>query len=230
MTAATLITIIARMARLRPDEIHEQAALTSLGLRSSFGLSALRSAVEATTKRKLPSLKGSMSVGDLIKLAGGEALPATPAPATAPARPPAPARAAATPVTRTSPGFAMPANFNIGLDMQEVAVFPLTDDFRTHEFYAAHFSAAEIATAILRPLPRQHFCGLFCAKEAVKKSHPRLLDIRMGDLYIDHAADGRPTVRIAEHALADCPFQFRLSITHTELFSAAVCLTVWNGN
>jgi len=114
----------------------------------------------------------------------------------------------------------------LGMDMQEIATFPAADDFREHPFYAGAFTPQELATAVLRPNPRAHLCGLFCAKEAAKKSHPALLDVRMSDLCVLPDEAGRPVLRVADGAAAVVGLRFLVSITHTDTVAAATCVTL----
>ena len=108
------------------------------------------------------------------------------------------------------------------MDIQDIASLPVTTDYRAHEFYISHFAPEEIATALLRPDPRAHLCGVFCAKEAAKKSHPDLLNLRMTDFFVSHDPTGRPALHLVDnHRL-----KFLLSITHTAEFAAATCLTL----
>ena len=85
----------------------------------------------------------------------------------------------------------------MGLDIQDVASMPVTDDYRADAFYSSAFSAAEIATALLRADPRVHLCGIFCAKEAAKKSNPSLLNEPMSAFAVAHDAQGKPLLSLA---------------------------------
>ena len=110
--------------------------------------------------------------------------------------------------------------------MQEIASLPNADDYREHAFYSGNFTPQELATAVLRPNPRAHLCGLFCAKEAAKKSHRALLDVRMSDLSILPDDMGRPVLHVADAVAAAAGMRFLVSITHTETFAAATCIAI----
>lgn len=233
MDANLILTVLSRVSRKRPADIQGHISLATLGLTSSFGLGALRSILEAESRQKLPPLNISMKVNDLVSLLAGGAAPSvetlaqTASPKTSPIKPPArPAPAASAP----SPARALPGNTGLGMDMQEIEDMPVAADFLTHEFYSSHFTPAEIATAVLRPNPRAHLCGIFCAKEAAKKSHSSLLNLRMTDFSVSHDKEGRPLLRLAESVTPEWPFQFILSITHTRQFAAATCLTFWGND
>jgi holo-[acyl-carrier protein] synthase len=233
MDANLILTVLSRVSRKRPAEIQGHVSLATLGLTSSFGLSALRSILEAEGRLKLPPLNISMKVNELVGLlSGGTAASVeTPARVASPKAPPL--RPPARPATATAvPNLAraLPENTGLGMDMQEIEDMPVAADFLTHEFYSSHFTPAEIATAVLRPNPRAHLCGIFCAKEAAKKSHSSLLNLRMTDFSVSHDKEGRPLLRLAENVTPELPFQFILSITHTRQFAAATCLTFWGND
>jgi holo-[acyl-carrier protein] synthase len=218
------LAALSRMSRKKPEDIETHLSLGSLGVNSSFGLSALRSLIETDTGVRLPPLRVNLTVQALLDLvaqnSGSAAEPVTPVAvaSAAPQRPPHSACATAT----------LPRNIGLGMDMQEISTLPATTDFRSHDFYRAHFSAEEIATAMLRSDPRAHLCGVFCAKEAAKKSHPDLLNLRMDALHVSHDSAGKPLLNMAQEYPGR--FRFVLSITHTANVAAATCLTLWAGD
>jgi holo-[acyl-carrier protein] synthase len=216
MERAQIINAVAKLIRRRADEIDPTQSLASIGVTASFGLSALRSQIEAHTGQKLPVFDTNMTIERLINLSAGAQLePSTPEPDKGPV---------AQKFNFSDIFVAGNGIIGVGLDMQEIAPFPQAVDFRTDAFYRAHFSPREIATALLRPDARAHFCGLFCAKEAVKKSHPLLLNLRMEEISISHEPDGRPSLSLADPRL-DSQFRFMISITHTDHYGMAICLT-----
>jgi len=229
MDGQKIIATIARIARKRLEDVQGHLSLTTLGLTSSFGVSALRSMLEAEAKVRLPPLTSKMSVDEVIALLGsGAAKTASSGNAPAAVRPTA--RLVA-PVTVRPTGlnpmrYDPPANLGMGMDIQEIASLPETTDLRSHEFYSTHFSPEELATAVLRPDPRAHLCGIFCAKEAAKKSHSELLNLRMDEMVVSHDANGRPLLRVSEAAIPAGRFQFILSITHSSQVAAATCLSI----
>jgi len=93
---------------------------------------------------------------------------------------------------------------SIGIDIEQISSLPDAPDFRDHEFYNANFTDAEIAYCIGRGDPRQSFCGLWAAKEAVRKAAESAgLGTSLIDIEIGHDEAGCPT-----HP------QFALSISH----------------
>lgn len=219
-----IVAAICRMTRKRPEDIQPHLSLGSLGISSSFGLSALRSLIEADIGRRLPPLRVGMQVGELDALATSNNAPITIESPLTPAIPSGGGRLRTTPRT---PIHDAPTKFGLGMDMQEISTLPATDDFRTHPFYSSHFSPEEISTALLRQDPRTHLCGIFCAKEAAKKSHPKLLNLRMDDLCVAHTKAGQPLLRLGDRVILHNDFRFNLSITHTAHVAAATCLTTW---
>ncbi|MBI5925014.1 MAG: 4'-phosphopantetheinyl transferase superfamily protein [Aquabacterium sp.] len=221
--------ILAKMVRQSPDAIADTSSLGSLGLTSSFGLSALRSAIEKESQRRLPPIGLHLRVSELLQMIeaahnSSAADPSTDLPKvrdTAIREPDSPRSFA----SRSS----ITGDFGVGLDMQEIEDLPETDDYRGHSFYFGHFSSTEIATALLRPDPRAHLCGIFCVKEAVKKSHAKLLDLRMDEILVCHDDAGKPFVelRVSKPDIAALNFRFHISITHTRRVAAATCLASW---
>lgn len=221
--------ILARMVRQSPDAIADTSSLGSLGLTSSFGLSALRSAIEKELQRKLPSIGLQLRVSELLQMIEAAQSSCADNPSID-----IPKGRVATireldslgPLASRSSTI---GEVGVGLDMQEIEDLPETDDYRGHSFYFGHFSAAEIATALLRPDPRAHLCGIFCVKEAVKKSHAKLLDLRMDEILVGHDDAGKPFVelRVSNPDIAALNFCFHVSITHTRRMAAATCLASW---
>jgi len=228
MDSKKIITAISRISRKKPEDIQGHRSLSTLGLSGSFGLNALRGLLEAGNNTKLPPIHGNMTVDNLIGLLTDS---------------PDNSGAEASRSQKTQLLFAeqldksaknrpaqMPMNFGHGIDIQEIGELPLVSDYRIHEFYSSNFAPAEIATSLLRPDPRAHLCGIFCAKEAAKKSHPDLLNLRMSDFVVNHSSDGRPLLSLADASLQEKNFQFTLSISHTPQFAVASCITFWSSN
>ena len=227
MDRNAVVAAICRMTRRKPGDVQGHLSLASTGLSSSFGLTALRSVLESQGCGRLPALAPTMTGDTLVDLVVGTpqavdgsatspvAIPATASPASPVPRP-------ATP--RSATAVALP--IGLGMDMQEIASFPAADDFREHPFYAGTFAPQELATAVLRPNPRAHLCGLFCAKEAAKKSHPALLNVRMSDLCVLPDEAGRPVLRVADSVAAASGLRFLVSITHTDTVAAATCVAL----
>jgi phosphopantetheine--protein transferase-like protein len=101
----------------------------------------------------------------------------------------------------------------IGIDIEEVAGLPLTNDFRKEEFYKMNFTAAEIAYCILQPDPYSSFTGLFAAKEAIIKADGRYQFKIFNSIEIGHSPEGKPVYP-----------GFELSISHAGKMAVAVAV------
>lgn len=225
MNSDIIIRAISKLARKKSEDIHGHLSLATLGLTKSFGLSALRSIIELESKSKLPPLNTNMTVNVLIDMMSSESVSDVMSPQQSNKDEVSIIKGAT--ITDIPQSLPLTKNIGLGMDMQENSILPIADDYRTHEFYLTHFSSTEIATAILRPNPRAHLCGIFCAKEAAKKSHPILLNLRMSDFLVRHDSEGRPFISLIDSNQLGDKFQFILSLTHTSQFSAATCITIW---
>lgn len=217
-------SIIARLTRKQPSDVQNHLSLGTLGLSSSFGLSALRSLLEKDTGLRLSSLNVNMTVSELINMVASGDSAVTISDISKPSDRPVikPQIHIASNHVQSSP--ISPNFMGIGMDMQNINALPETVDFRAHTFYQSHFSAEELATAVLRPDPRAHLCGIFCAKEAAKKSHSELLNLRMDKIRVSHDPEGRPLLYVNDDSIPSGRFKFQISITHTEQVAAATCL------
>jgi phosphopantetheine--protein transferase-like protein len=80
----------------------------------------------------------------------------------------------------------------VGLDIEEIAAFPRTNDFRREEFYKMNFTAEETAYCILQADPYSSFAGLFSAKEAIVKAGGARREKNFNTIEITHTAEGKP--------------------------------------
>ena len=223
MDRAQVLSTIARVCRRNVGEISDTASLGTLGVTSSLGLTMLRSALEAESRRPCPVLDLEMRVSDVISAV---------IPTTDVTRAASESARVDTATVRipSAPGPSLGASqemlLGVGLDMQEIDSLPLAEDYRTEAFYAGNFSPVEIATAMLRPDARAHLCGVFCLKEAIKKSHPDLLNTRMDEILVSHDSKGKPSAVLSRSLAAAARYRFLVSITHTAKFAAATCVTI----
>jgi holo-[acyl-carrier protein] synthase len=228
MEKKDILQAIAKISRKELATIQPHLSLGSLSLSSSFGLTALRSLLEAGSRTQLPPLTTGMTVGAVLGLlvTAGQHTPVPARPGVHAGLAPGALADRTTPVRVTSAG-APPSlsGLGLGIDLQEIDALPLARDYRADPFYSSHFLPSEIAGAMLRPDPRAHLCGLFCAKEAAKKTHPDLLTLRMTEFLVSHDAAGRPSLALTGESQAAVQFRFLVSITHTEHYAAATCLT-----
>lgn len=106
---------------------------------------------------------------------------------------------------------------HVGIDVEHMSALPETSDYWDHDFYKNIFSPREIAYALLQPFPRESFAGAWCAKEALRKARPALVQAEWTALEVVHDASGKPTMTIHGNAAGGA-----VSISHTSEFAIAV--------
>ena len=238
MDSSKIIASIGRLARKKPTDVQGHITLATIGLNSSFGLSALRSLLEVEAGGRLPPLTVFMTVDQVVTLLASASTsilaPVSSKPSVALTSRselrPKPLTGSPVALSPRTLRYLPPANLGIGMDIQEIASLPKVADLRSDVFYTSHFSSQELATAVLRPEPLTHLCGIFCAKEAAKKSHPELLNVRMDQISVSHDENGRPMLNVSNDAIPIGRFQFIISITHTAHVAAATCLSILEAN
>jgi holo-[acyl-carrier protein] synthase len=223
MDRGAILATVASVSRKRSHAVQGDVSLGSLGLSTSIGLEVLRSRLEKAAGRDLPALTLEMSVEVLCELVLSGAIAVDPVGEAGSAQSVSGIEPAASAIPI---GASFAADLGVGLDIQQIDMLPETTDYRDDAFYASHFLPSEIATALLRPDPRATLCGLFCVKEAAKKSHPLLLNLRMTELVVSHDANGRPYLAIAPGTVLTQKFRFRISISHTGGLAAATCIAM----
>jgi len=113
-----------------------------------------------------------------------------------------------------------------GIDIEEIEALPQwRQDPAANAFYSSHFTPGELKTAEARPDPRAHLCGIWCAKEAVKKSDPALLTLDFRDIQVTNDAAGRPCVRF-ERQEVEARFVTVVSISHSRSFAVGSAITL----
>ena len=101
----------------------------------------------------------------------------------------------------------------IGIDLEEIKLMPIANDFREDEFYSMNFSPSEIAYCILQANPYASFAGLFAAKESIVKADNSFINTLFNKINIDHLPGGKPI-----HP------QFQISISHTPSLAIAIAI------
>lgn len=118
-----------------------------------------------------------------------------------------------------------PDDARVGIDIEQVDNLPAAADFGTDPFYVENFTPAEIAYCQRQPKPRESLCGLWCAKEAVKKCGAEFLNLRPLELEIRHDAQGRPFPVVLRDGRREEKCNCVISISHSNDVSVAVCVT-----
>ena len=224
MSKEIIFLAVSKLSRKKITDISQHQSLGSLGINSSFGLSALRSLLENQLGRKIPLFDLTTSVEKLIHLSGSNHEnnldKKTQSIATVD-----------TEMAKEIGGnfLNLPAfsQIGLGMDIQQIDVFEMVADFREDHFYRSHFTDSEISTATLKVNSLAHFAGVFCAKEAAKKSHEDLINLRMNDFVVTYSNTGKPSLRLLGLNANAMKFQFLISITHSNEYAAATCLTFW---
>jgi holo-[acyl-carrier protein] synthase len=218
----TVIEIISVIAGKERSQLAPDSNLRSLGITSSIEILKIQSALERKFNQKLPPLGDTWTIDKIASQVGqgiGEnAAIATPMQLKIEDNQGA---FSEIPERSSTPGF---SGFFIGIDIEEVEHLPLTSNFRTHDFYQTQFRNEEISYALLKPEPRLHLCGIFCAKEALKKSAPELIQLRMDEIQIHHL-QGRPYIQTI-HESINARFNFQVSISHSNHYAVAAVFTI----
>jgi len=116
------------------------------------------------------------------------------------------------PVYETMPAApAVPSISGLGIDMEEIAAMPVTDDFREEHFYTMNFAPSEIAYCILQSNPYASFTGLFAAKEAIVKADNNYKNKPFNNIIVRHLPGGQPFHEA-----------FDLSVSHTAQLAIAI--------
>jgi len=211
----TVIGIISTISGQEQDKLTPDNNLRSLGITSSIEILKIQSAIERKFNQKLPPLGDTWTIDRIATQVGrgqgdkGALKPKDPG------KFPNPHSPIPTP---QSPGLF------IGVDIEEVDHLPVTSNYRTHDFYQSQFSNEEISYALLKPEPRMHLCGIFCAKEALKKSAPELIHLRMDEIQTQHH-QGRPSISTI-HDSINARFTFQVSISHSNHYAVATVLAI----
>lgn len=216
----TVIGIIATIAGKDREKLAPDLNLRSLGVTSSIDILKIQSALERKFNQKLPPLGDTWTI-DRIATQVGQGRNGSTAIAS-----PAVSLSASAPVM-TNREQSQPSSFSglfIGVDIEEIDHLPVTSNYRTHDFYRSQFSHEEISYALLKPDPRIHLCGIFCAKEALKKSAIELIQLRMDEIQVQHR-QGRPIISTI-HDSINARFNFQVSISHSDHYAVANVLAI----
>lgn len=198
MVAATLM--------LRPEQVGAETSLTSLD--NSLGEAKLRLGLKRLGLQ-LPAGVRPVSFGELCERLMGT--------------PPSPAGGVA---RMQPPSIPLLAGPRVGLDLQEVSALPAAGDYWEDHFYQGIFDKSEIAYAVLRPEPRLHFAGFWCAKEALRKCDGSFLGVDPTATAVGHDASGSPYL-VWKSSGAEQRLPHSLSISHAGGIAMAVVMAVW---
>jgi holo-[acyl-carrier protein] synthase len=224
-----VFSIIGQLARMEPSQLQPEWSLDRLGLNSSLGLGVLRSALERRFGRRLGTLTWRTTLAEVVAAVDAEGTGAAPADGESPGQ----IRAAADPVSgpfggrqRNPPALVPPVPaLGHGIDLQEIAALPPWNAGpEAQAFYCDHFTAAERTAAEQRPDPRAHLCGVWCAKEAIRKSDPELCGLGPAEIAVESGPTGKPCARLLRPGWPE-RFAIALSISHSANYAVASAIT-----
>jgi holo-[acyl-carrier protein] synthase len=214
-----------------------EVRLGEIGASASLGLSLLRVALVRHYGPRVPTLTAGMTLRALELALEGSTTASAEKDAAENLGQPRSERSDSTPRTRAGGGLwgarpraagaaVQPVWFGHGVDLEEIADFPSWPpvDVEKRTFFENHFTTAELAGAEKHPEPRAHLCGLWCAKEAVRKAVPAVAQADWRAIEIVADANGAPGVRC--HVMGE--LQLALSISHSSR-QAMASVIVWTG-
>lgn len=219
----TVVEIISAISGKERAKLAPDANLRSLGITSSIELLKIQSALERKFNQKLPPLGDSWTIHKIAVQVGQAASDSIVEIASISEK---------SKVSGTESSHYNNQRFDssglsglfIGVDIEEVNHLPETFNYRSHDFYQSLFSVEEVSYALLKPEPRLHLCGIFCAKEALKKTAPELIQLRMDEIQVFHR-QGRPWITTV-HDSINTGFNFQVSISHSNHYAVATVLAI----
>ena len=107
---------------------------------------------------------------------------------------------------------------DIGIDIEKIGRFKLKRDAALIKNI---FTKKEIEYCYSKTKPQMHLCGVFCTKEAVKKTMQQK-GISLKDIEVTHAKNGKPTVKL--HGPKNSKISFLVSISHTDEYAVATAI------
>ncbi len=111
-----------------------------------------------------------------------------------------------------------------GIDIQEIDVFPKTDDYWSESFYTDNFTKDEIAYCITAPEPRHSFAARWCLKEALHKCGDLYYDIPLKDIQAVRLKTGELRVEIRDDDGGFTRLPFACSISHADHYAVGMVM------
>jgi len=110
-----------------------------------------------------------------------------------------------------------------GIDIQDIAIFPKSDDYWSEQFYKDNFTNEEIAYCVSTSHPRQSFAARWCLKEALHKCGPEFYSLPLLNIQIKKLPDGSVCLEIClsgEWQRVSCS----CSISHSESYAVGMVI------
>lgn len=112
--------------------------------------------------------------------------------------------------------------WNIGVDVVEVARFKWLDYPSHKRFYERVFTSREIEYCLSFKTPASHFAVNLAGKEAVYKAINRFCDVKFRDIEILRDRDGAPYVKLHINPQeTKIPFEVKVSLSHSPSYAVA---------
>jgi holo-[acyl-carrier protein] synthase len=114
--------------------------------------------------------------------------------------------------------------WNIGVDVVEIARFERLDYLSNKQFYLRVFTSNEINYCLSFNSPAPHFAANFAGKEAVYKAVNRFCNVKLHKIEIHRDRNGIPFVNLHLGGNTVSALDVRVSLSHS--FSHAVAFAV----
>jgi holo-[acyl-carrier protein] synthase len=111
---------------------------------------------------------------------------------------------------------ALKSEWNIGVDMVEIARFQQLNYQSNKQFYTRVFTPNEIRYCLSFSTPEPHFAANFAGKEAVYKAVNMFCDVKLNSIEILRNEDGSPVVNLhlsSEESTE--PLTVKVSLSHS---------------
>jgi phosphopantetheine--protein transferase-like protein len=207
MNEEMLREIVSGIARLDRDQITPVTALGDL-LRGSLGRARLDAALRTRLGISSPAVYRAATYGELQRALSGDGSAAE-------------TDGERRPSSSAPPGYSLSVppvgdGIAVGIDVESIRSLPDVADYWEDEFCRSMFTSQEIAYALLQTQPGASLAAAWCAKEALRKSNSRLINVDWARIEVVHDPEGKPSLR-----LDGVPVQGSLSLSHTDEIAIA---------
>lgn len=108
-----------------------------------------------------------------------------------------------------------------GIDIQEIDIFPIVDDYWKESFYTDNFTKGEIAYCVTADSPRHSFAARWCLKEALHKCGAKYYSIPLSNIQIIRQKSGAVALEVLE-ANTWRLLPFSCSLSHAEKYAVGI--------
>ncbi|MFN0010120.1 MAG: 4'-phosphopantetheinyl transferase superfamily protein [Phycisphaerales bacterium] len=222
-TQEALRTTVAEFFGTQPERVGSDFPISGPRIQGSMSRALLDAAIRRRTGVKATIVHTARTYGEIEAAILG--LPSGTPSATPSASPAVNGHTPAPP--QTQPPAANSASIapgtRCGIDVELIENLPQATDHWEHEFYKANFTRSEIAYCLMQDAPAVHFCGRWCAKEALKKCDAAFLTEDLSRIEVVSHESGAISLRHhAPGGSIDLPHA--ISLSHTPLVAVAVAV------